>query len=129
MKKEKIKGIFYEVNEVDDKLVFRVYGKKGQVFADYKILSNLKGMGIKVIWLIAGFLSPFYFLIILLDALILFVFAFFVIISILSGANIFLVMLLSLVLSFVYTFAIGCCFHLLNPRFNHQNKRIKKETL
>ncbi|PIR39812.1 MAG: hypothetical protein COV35_00505 [Alphaproteobacteria bacterium CG11_big_fil_rev_8_21_14_0_20_39_49] len=123
MKKDDIKGKFYEVKEVDDKLVFRIYGKKNNVLTTFKILSTIKSFGIKVIWLVAGFLSPFYCLIILLDALILFVLSFFVIVSIIIGTNIFVVMLLGFVLSFVYTFAIGCCFKLVNPELNRRKKK------
>ena len=122
-KKEEESGRFYEITEVGDQIVFQIYGKNLETLATLRIFSTFKRTGIKLIWLLALLFSPFYALVLIFDALILAVFSFFIIVAVLYGANIITIIVLSLTLTFVYTFAVGCFFNLLDSRFRYRKKR------
>ena len=123
MKKEEDSGRFYEITEVGDELVFQIYGKNLETLATFRFFSTFKRTGIKLVWLLALLFSPFYIFILIFDALILAVFSFFIIIAILYGTNILTIIVISLSLTFVYTFAVGCFFKLLDSRFRYRRKR------
>ena len=125
MKDEKINGTFYDIYEVDDKLVFRIYGKKNKVISTFKVVSTFQNVGVKVAWLVACLLSPFYFMLIILDALIIGIFLFFTVVAVLSGVNIFFVLLTSICLVFVYAFGVGRLVHLLDPKFDQLSQKKK----
>lgn len=115
-------GRFYEITEVGDELVLQIYGKKLNTLATFRMFSTFKRSGVKLIWLLALLFSPFYVFILIFDALILAVFSFFIIVAILYGSNILTIIIISLSLTFVYTFAVGCFFKLLDSKFRYRKK-------
>lgn len=116
-------GGFYEITEVGDELVFQIYGKEQKSFATFIIFATFKRTGIKLVWLLALLFSPFYIFILIFDTLILAVFSFFIVVAILYDANIFVIILISFSLTFVYTFAVGCFFNLLDPKLGRRKRK------
>jgi hypothetical protein len=125
MENKENNGIFYEITEVGNELVFQIYGKNNKSFVTFRIFSTFKRTGIKLLWLLALLFSPFYVFVLIFDTLILAVFSFFIVVAILYDANIFVIILISFTLTFVYTFAVGCFFNLLDPKLGRR-KRIRQ---
>ena len=121
------KGKFYDIEEVDDRLVLRIYGKEKNVFATYNLFSKFNRFGVKVIWILGGMLSPFYFMLVLFEALIISLFVLLLLLAIVSGTSVYKIMLMAFVFSFVYTCGIGRLIRLIDPQKNCKNKAKKAE--
>ncbi|PIR38504.1 MAG: hypothetical protein COV35_06980 [Alphaproteobacteria bacterium CG11_big_fil_rev_8_21_14_0_20_39_49] len=129
MKSNEVAGKFYDIYEKDDKLVFRIYGKRKEVLTTFKLFSKFKNRGVRLIWLIAGILSPFYLLVLLLEALIVAIFLFFMTVAIFSGADIYLVITLAFVFSFVFTAGIGRLIGVIDPNIAGKKQEKRKKVV
>ena len=123
MKEIEENGKFYDIYENDNKLSFRIYGSKKEVLASFDLLARVNKKGMKLIWLVGGLLSPFYFMIVFFEALVISSFVFFLTVAITSGANVFHVMSMALVFSFVYTVGIGRLIRLVDPKFKSDKRK------
>ncbi len=126
MKSNDISGKFYDIYEQEDKLIFRIYGRKKKEFATFEVISKFRNVGVKVMWLIAGVLSPLYLLVLFLEAMIVALFLFLMAVAIVSGTDLYLVIGMGFVFSFVFTVGIGRMVRVMDPKISMQKAEKRK---
>ena len=118
MENEDVTGKFYDICEGDEEVVFRIYGRNEEELATFRCMSKFKNVGVKMIWLFAGALSPLYLLVLLFEVMIVALFVLLMTLAIVSGTEIYLVIAMGFVFSFVFTVGIGRLIRVIDPKIS-----------